>query len=468
MLTSMKSFLTLTFFLVFFISGLEAQQKDLSGMWQGKIMGLRLVLKIQKSGEGYQATLDSPDQGAKDIPVEKVSQINDSLIAEMTSIGATYRAKIEVEKNKLKGIWLQGGGRFDLELEKTDQVAELKRPQNPQKPYPYTEEELTYTNADKSITFGATLTLPKENKKHPAVILITGSGQQDRNESLMGHQPFLVIADHFTRNGIAVLRVDDRGVGKTTGSAENATSADFAKDVLAGLVYLKTRPEIDPQKIGLVGHSEGGLIAPLAVAQSKDVAFMVLMAGPGVNGMEILKKQQYDILKVSNVNQEFLKDYLVFFENILKVLQIESDKTKAREKIKSQYDEWIKGINEENRRAMGFNENGAEVFYSFNNDWFRFFLSYEPATSLEKVKCPVLAINGAKDLQVDADVNLKAIEKALLKAKNKNFKTVKLEQLNHLFQHSTVGSPSEYGSIEETFAPEALKLMTEWIKLAVK
>src|SRR5690606_38157869 len=214
-----------------------------------------------------------------------------------SQIGGGFSGAFNADKTEIIGEWKQGGGTLPLILKRVENEVELKRPQTPKAPFPYLEEKVIYYNSDKSIQYGATLTLPDTNKNVPAVILITGSGQQDRDETLFGHKPFWVIADYLSRNGIAVLRVDDRGVGETTGEVMNATSLDFAADVLVGIEYLKTHKGIDVKKIGLIGHSEGGVIAPLAAVQSKDVAFIVSLAGLGITGKELVRKQLSDSYK---------------------------------------------------------------------------------------------------------------------------------------------------------------------------
>jgi alpha-beta hydrolase superfamily lysophospholipase len=293
--------------------------------------------------------------------------------------------------------------------------------------------------------------------------MITGSGAQDRDESLLGHKPFLVIADWLTRNGIAVLRYDDRGVGKSQGSYVNANSADLATDAEAALLFLKENPKVDPHKIGLIGHSEGGLIAPLAYTLGPGVAFIVSLAGPGITGEQILYKQQEDIMKLSGVGDAAITKNIETNRRLYAILKKEKDNIKAEKKIMEVYqniliDEKI-SPEEINKRVAQLKASFGAPSYS----WYRYFFFTDPAKFWKKVKCPVLALNGEKDLQVSADRNLTAIEKAVRSGGNNNIKTVKLEGLNHLFQHCKTGLPSEYGEIEETFSPEALKIISDWI-----
>jgi len=278
-----------------------AQQQDnseisIEGIWEGKLKvpgtELRIVFKISKNPDGtLTGTLDSPDQGVTGIQVEKIIFEDNTLYVEINPIGGTFEGKISNDFLTIEGNFKQAGQSLPLMMKKVNKTIEIYRPQEPKKPYPYLEEEVFYENKEAKITLAGTLTLPSQEGLFPVVLLITGSGPQDRDEAIAGHRPFLVLADYLTRQGIAVLRVDDRGVGRSTGDFSPATSEDFASDVLAGIAYLKTRKEINPKKIGLIGHSEGGIIAPMVAVKSPDVAFIVLMAGTGLTGEEILYLQ---------------------------------------------------------------------------------------------------------------------------------------------------------------------------------
>ena len=279
------------------------------GVWEGKLkvnagIELRLGLKAEKRPDGARIiAFASPDQGANFLPVNAVAIDGAKVTLESKVIGAKFVGTFNEARSEIAGEWSQGPAMLPLTLKKTDKLSERKRPQTPKPPFAYKSEDVTYPNKTSGLTLGATLTLPEGKGPFPAALLITGSGAQDRDETLLGHKPFAVIADALTRRGIAVLRVDDRGVGKSTGSQAEATSADFATDVAAGIAYLKTRPEVDPKRIGLVGHSEGGLIGPMVAAKAPDdVAYLVLLAGTGVNGAEILKAQSALILKAAGVN----------------------------------------------------------------------------------------------------------------------------------------------------------------------
>ncbi len=324
---------------------------------------------------------------------------------------------------------------------------------------------MTYQNEAAGIKLAGTLTLPTGDKPAPAVILVSGSGPQDRNETVVGHRPFLVLADYLTRRGIAVLRFDDRGVGGSEGDTLTATTPDVAGDVRAGIVYLKSRREIDPSRIGLIGHSEGGLVAPLVASDSQDVAFVVLLAGTGVPGDEILFRQGELILRAEGTDDETIAKWLPSQRKLVAILKEETDPAKRDERLRAELAERgaeALGTEEEQKQAI---ESTAKVMQTA---WFRYFVGYDPRPALRKVHCPVLAINGEKDLQVDPEQNIPPIEKALAEAGNEDYTVRVFPGLNHLFQHCQTGAISEYGKIEETISPEVLAFVADWIAARVK
>ena len=444
------------------------QTKDfnIKGIWQGilKIQGteLRLVFHISEKEDGtLSATMDSPDQGANGLPTSEVVFRNDSLIIKANTLAGKYEGKIDKEKDIIVGKWKQGGYKLDLDLKRTDETPKLNRPQTPKEPYPYDVEEVEYTNKKAGIKLAGTLTTPSSNGPFPAVILITGSGAQDRDETIMGHKPFLVLADHFTRNGIAVLRVDDRGVGGSGGSVSQSTSEDFAGDVLTGIEFLINHKKINPKLIGLAGHSEGGIIAPMVAAQSSDVAFIVSMAGTGLTGEEILYLQAALIARANGATEEIIAQNRDQQEKIFEVLKTVEDEDQAKQMLLEIMESAIPDTMDKNDEQIqsGIKSEMKKIF----NPWFRYFLTYNPKTALRKVKCPVLVIIGEKDLQVPPKENLKAIEEALKKAGNEDYTLKELPKLNHLFQTATTGSITEYSKIEETISLIALDEMTNWI-----
>jgi pimeloyl-ACP methyl ester carboxylesterase len=335
---------------------------------------------------------------------------------------------------------------------------ELKRPQTPRKPYPYLEEEVTYENKSDQVKLAATLTMPRGKGPFPAVVLITGSGQQDRNEALLGHQPFLVLADYLTRRGIAVLRADDRGVGGTSRGGPNDTTENYAADALAGVEYLKTRREISLKQIGLVGHSEGGMAAPMAAVKSADVAFIVLLAGPGILGEKLLA-EQVGLISAAECEKQ-VAGAVAESERLFAIASQEKDPAVAKQKLQ---DAATQRADAAKKRLEAQLKAADAQNAMFLTPWFRYFLSYDPRPTLLKVRVPVLAINGDKDLQVPPREDLAAIEQALKDGGNRDYKIVLLPNLNHLFQTSRTGAISEYAEIEETFAPIALQTIGDWI-----
>ena len=430
---------------------------DIDGAWMGSLdtgaVKLRVVFHIVNTEDGLTATLDSPDQGAKDIPINSVTRDGVKLKIESKIIDGVFEGTIAADLSSIDGKWTQGGGTLPLLLKRVKDQAELelKRPQNPVKPYPYREDEVTYDNKEQNVTLAATFTIPQGTGPFPAVLLITGSGPQDRDETLLGHKPFLVLSDYLTRHGIAVLRADDRGVGKSAGVFAKATTADFATDAEAGVAYLKTRVEVNPHKIGLIGHSEGAVIAPMVAARNKDVAFIVMMAGTGVPGDQVLVAQSEAIQVASGKNpEEAVKDAAKERE-LLKLVETEKDQAVLEKDLK----EKLAGEVPEAQMGVQISE--------VTSPWFRYFLTYDPATALRKVTCPVLVLNGEKDKQVLPSQNLPAIRKALEEAGNKHFEIDELPGLNHLFQTAKTGSPMEYAQIEETMSPVALEKIATWI-----
>ncbi len=449
-----------------------AIESNLEGIWQGKLnisgMQLRLVFNITKMSDGaFTATRDSPDQGAKGIPTSKVTVTSDSLQIEAQAITGLFLGKIE-DTNKISGIWKQSGFSMPIELVRIEKVEEPKRPQEPQEPFPYDVKEVKFENKKDNITLAGTLTTPRGEGQFPAVILISGSGPQDRNETRFNHKPFWIIADHLTRQGIAVLRYDDRGVGASTGDFKTATTPDFATDVLAGIEFLKNRPEINPQKIGLIGHSEGGLIAPMVATQSKDVAFIVLLAGPGMISEKLLYLQGELIARASGASEDQIKKNQNLQAKIFKIIIETTEVQETEKKLSAMLKEYYDGLSPEEQKQLGdFTTFSQTQLKSVLSPWFRYFLTYDPIPALKKVKCPILALNGEKDLQVPPKQNLPLIKSALKDAGNKNIVIKELPDLNHLFQTAQTGSVAEYATIEETFSPVAWDEMAAWIQKIV-
>jgi fermentation-respiration switch protein FrsA (DUF1100 family) len=441
-----------------------AQEKAVysaEGTWQGALetTGLRLRLQLHVSHDDEKhlvAALDSLDQGAPGLPATKVSQEGATVRFEVPATGGSYEGTLDAARNKLEGSWTQSGVVQELSFRRSNEPLELRRPQNPAKPYPYREEEVSFSS-NGQIVLAGTLTLPRGTGKFPAAVLLSGSGPHDRDESLAGHQPFLVLADALTRAGIAVLRYDKRGFGKSTGDYAAATAEDFASDAESAIAYLKTRPEIDGGKIGLVGHSEGGILAPMVAMKSRDVAFIVLLAGPALKGEDTLLLQSRLLATAGGMSDEHVEASLAFNRQAYALVREEKDPAAFEKKI----NELVEGSGLSGAMPPAALEQQIRMM---NSPWFRSFLDYDPVPALEKTTCPVLALDGERDLQVPPKENLPLIEKALKAAGNKDFTVKEMPGLNHLFQHSPTGSPTEYGEIEETMSPEVLSMVSEWIQ----
>lgn len=446
-----------------------AQQNQIVGNWQGALkissIQLRIVFNvIETENQKLIATLDSPDQGAFGIPVDTVIFNPPYVKFEVTSIVGFFEGSLNETAQSISGKWNQGGQSFDLEFSRSDSVITINRPQEPKPPFPYIEEDVVFENKNANITLAGTLTYPKEGENFPVVILVSGSGPQNRNEELLGHKPFLVIADFLTRNGIAVLRYDDRGVGKSTGNFSSATTLDFVGDALSAVGFLKSKDQINKNQIGIIGHSEGGLIAPLAAVQSEDVAFIIMMAGPGLRGKEILVLQTELILSANGEPEDEIKKGAGLNEQLYGILLSEKDSASVSSQLRDVFERAYIEMTDKEKTQIGDKDIFMERQFSMmQSPWFKYFLAYDPYETLTKVSCPVLAINGEKDLQVPSKENLAMIEKAFKEAEKENYKLVELPGLNHLFQTAKTGSPMEYSTIEETISPSALNVIKDWI-----
>ncbi|HTR81211.1 MAG TPA: alpha/beta fold hydrolase [Bacteroidota bacterium] len=462
---------TIMFLMFLFRTSSTAATKDISGLWQGSLkvqsMELRIIFHVEKDSTGmFKATLDSPDQGAKGIIVDKINMAHDSVSFEVTMIGGGFYGVLQPGDSVIAGDWKQGGLSFPLSLRPIHEIAEIRRPQEPKPPFPYTSEEVSFMNTKAGVSLAGTLTKPKSGGPFPVVLLITGSGPQNRDEEIFGHKPFLVLADYLTRMGIAVLRVDDRGVGKSTGTFRGWTTVDFAGDALAGVRYLKTRKDIDKKKIGLIGHSEGGLIAPMVANESKDVAFIVLMAGPSIPGDRLLYLQDSLISSAMGTDAEKLHDELQLNKNLFAAVKEESDTALLHQKIWQLMSQSM-AADSANGGKIDTNTIIATA-REMTAPWFRFFLTYNPLPALKNLHCPVLALNGSKDLQVPPLEDLEGMRAAFKASGNINVKAEMLPGLNHLFQKADTGSPLEYTKIEETIDPEALKAIGDWVAEVTK
>ena len=442
--------------------------EGLDGLWEGVVelngARLRQILRVETGERGTLILYDSPDQMVNGLAPDEVT-------VEGKDVSLSFLGGMSL----MEGVLSEDGSELTGEISssvndiivpftlvrtsETAQRAELSRPQNPEPPFPYTEEEVAFDNLLQSgVHLAGTLTIPEGEGPFPAAIMITGSGAQDRDEALMGHRPFAVIADHLTRNGIAVLRFDDRGFGESRSETpyDDATSADLATDANAAFAFLRQRSEIDPLKIGFIGHSEGGMIGPIAMADNPYAAYIVMLAGPGTDLGELLATQQRLLGATMGASEEQLDNQAPVMEAMIRAIAeadgVEEGRAAAMAVLTPEAMEQME-IPADFPKEMIVNR--------LSSPWFQYFLSYDPAPNLARIRAPILALNGSLDLQVPADANLDAIRAAT--TGNTDVTIVKLDGLNHLFQHAETGGIGEYMSIEETFAPEVLEMMSDWI-----
>ncbi len=419
---------------------------------------LRLALHLSVRGDGSLiGTLDSIDQDAFGLPLAWLRARGHAVEFEVPKLGGRFSGGVAEDGSAIAGQWRQRGGKLPIRFERGN-----IRPQEPSPPFPYAQEDVLVRNG--SIRLAGTLTLPRTAGPHPAVLLITGSGPQDRNETTSGHRPFLVWADFLTRRGFAVLRMDDRGVGGSSGKLLDSTDEEFAEDALRAVAYLKTHPDIDPRRIGLMGHSEGGAVAPLAAGRPGgkpgDIAFLVLLAGPAIPGREVLAAQDARISRAMGLPEEVARRNREIQTQLFTAAQNEKDPAAARKRMETELARATLELSPEEAAVIRAQVGGQMKMAA--SRWFRFVWNYDPRPALRKVACPVLALYGGLDLQVPADLNAPAMEQAL--AGNPKHRVVTIPGVNHLFQNAGTGSPLEYARIQETVAASVLDTVADWLK----
>lgn len=463
-------------FALFFYCGVHAQLSKYTGTWMGTLQAgidIRIVFHIQETDNGLlKSTADSPDQSAYGLKCDSTYILNSELVIEMEMLQASYRGKL-INDSTIAGTFVQQVS-FPLTLIKTDIIPQRKRPQTPKPPFDYRSEDISYKNQDGSISYGATLTIPQGKGPFPAVLFITGSGAQDRDETILDHKTFAVLADHLTKNGFIVLRVDDRGIGRTTGNFATATSADFANDVSSGIDYLLTRPEVNKKKIGLLGHSEGGMIAPMVAVKRKEVDFIVLLAGPGVKIIDLMAEQNAAVARSNGVSEETVKQIKPLFIKVVETIMHAPDSITAHQQVTAYTEYWASGQTATVLKELDFQTQESRSTYiagmiaGFSSPWFKYFMAFEPDRYIRQLHSKVLAVNGDRDIQVVSSQNLPAIEAALKKSKSKDYQVTELKGLNHLFQECQACTIQEYGLFEQTFSPQALTIITDWLNKHVK
>jgi len=449
--------------------GTARAQGDFEGHWEGAIelpgaeLGVRVDLRHTE--EGWTGTIDIPMQGAEGLPLSgfEVSGTGIRFAIQGVPGDPTFDGRLE-EDGVIRGPFRQSGQEFTFRLSRAEWLSEPARPQTPEPPFPYRAEEITYP-VDEEVMLAATLTLPEGDGPFPAAVLISGSGAQDRDEEIFGHRPFAVIADHLTRHGIAVLRADDRGVGGSTGSLAGSTTSDFVDDALAGVGTLAARAEIDPERIGLIGHSEGGLVAPMAASRSEQVAFIILLAGTGVPLDEVILEQT-ELISVTErqVTPEQAARQRELQAELLRLAKSGADSTRLMEAMTALTDYQLSLLAPSGRVDPEQVERAARSgLASLLDPWTLHVMDLDPRTFLRQVRVPVLTLNGSRDLQVDAEQNLPEIMEALLEGGNEDVTARVLPGLNHLFQPAGTGGVSEYARIETTVDPSVLEILSRWI-----
>lgn len=436
----------------------QAEAADLIGRWEGALrigeVSLPLVVRVAEGTDGLVAVMDSPAQGARDMPITNLTEAGGTVRFAIPSVGGRFEGARSADGATWTGSWSQGGAGLPLILTRVATTAEVAapvapvRPQTPVPPFPYETEEVTFRNEGAGITLAGTLTTPEGSGPFPAVILLTGSGAQDRDEAIMDHKPFAVWADALTRRGVAVLRYDDRGVGGSGGGSNDDTTADFASDARVAMDYLRARPEIDANRIGLMGHSEGGSTALIATSEGAPAAFVVMIAGPALSGAALLPEQYARITSAAGATAEQAAEIRRVRAEIMDALvRNMEDRAAAAQAVDAILS--AAGVPEPAR--------GREVA-GLSSGWYRYFAAYDPAPALTALRTPLLAIYGGKDLNVPADLNAPVVSRLKPDAT-----VVVLPGLNHLLQHSETGLGAEYGTITETLAPEAIATVVDWV-----
>lgn len=428
---------------------------DFVDTWHGTLdvggTQLRMVVHIEAAGDSLTATMDSPDQGATGIPVQQVTATDDSLALVVSVVNGRFDGALDAEGETIEGTWTQNGQSFPLTLKRGEvETTQVRRPQHPEPPYPYDTTNVTIRNPAAGVTLAGTLSLPTGQGPHPAVVLVSGSGPQDRRSVVADHALFRVVADHLTRQGIAVFRYDERGVGASTGSFSSATTADFASDVRAIVEELSARSDLGP--LGVYGHSEGGLVAPLVARESEAVDFLVLLAPPGVPGVELIPEQVRRIARAGGASASRADSMRTVQRRLVTAVAQASDSASAAQQVGDLLRE--------------FGVSGSQVdrqVEQLTTPWFRSFLTQDPVPVLRDVDGPVLVLFGEKDLQVPPEQNRPPVETALQASTREEVTVETVPGVNHLFQPADTGLPKEYRSIETTMAPEVLETITDWI-----
>ena len=453
--------------------------QSFQGTWEGRLQipsALRLAFFLKSLPDGHMsATWQSPDQTKLILSTDTCFVHQDSIFLLAKKFKVSFKGRI-LGDSAIEGIFTQGID-IPLQLKKVQKLTELKRPQTPVAPFTYNSQNVSFYNADKTIRYGGTLTYPKEDSGfsyfrapvYPAILLISGSGPQDRDETLFGHKPFAVLADFLTKRGFAVLRVDDRGVGASSGNFASATTADFADDAAAAIDFLKAQSQTDTGHITLIGHSEGGMIAPMLASRRTDVHGLVLLAAPGVPIIQLMQEQIEAVALSSKASPKLIQAEKDLFMLQAKELLKNADTNVIKKNTLLQIEKWAASQDSSLLRELSFTSSAEISTYvevqtrAMNTPWYRYFLGFKPSQYMSKLDCNVLALNGSKDIQVLAASNLAGIKASLKKSKHSQRDVVEIAGLNHLFQNCQSCTVTEYATLEETFSQAALDLIGNWL-----
>lgn len=441
-------------------------------MWQGQSTGKRVLIRLAADSLGRPAAFFTlPESWVENVRADSYQLAGNRLVATCKSRGLSFDGTFIRNRDSIRATVIAYNDTMHMTMGRTERLQELYYAQNPRPPYPYKVEQVSYGYPDGSVTFAGTLTIPAGKGPFPAAIIVSGTGKQDRDGAFAGHKPFHRIADYLTRRGIAVLRVDDRGTGESTGVYEDATTRDFYHDALLGIACLKLRPEIDPGRVGVIGHSEGGQVAMmLGGAPDCAVAFVVSLAGVGVSGLEILHLQNEAILAaMPGFTPEKVATTMNLYDQLFRTVYDTPDGIPLDGPLRKSLAEWMAAHTEAERKLADVNDGRDQMFigryiYAADRPWYRQSIRYNPEDYVPRIKVPVLALNGNRDLNVPAAENLSSIRRLLEQGGNRNFEVVEIDGLNHMFQHAETGTSQEAGRLDEVFSEEALRIMAGWLR----
>lgn len=445
-------------------------KNKLMGKWEAILVypnvKYKLVADFEKdSSNNIRMKLSSPKQKSFNLTVDSLEIIGNKISFSVKKYQVHFSGIFNVDSNKIAGTWKQTKYHLHLIFFREGELARFNRPQYPMKPYPYNSDSVAFDNYKENIKLAGTLTYPNHKGKYPAVLLLSGMGPQDRDETMYGHKPFVIVADYLTKKGFAVLRVDDRGMGKSTGNYYNSTTNDFAGDAAASIEFLKKQQMVDSTQIGLIGFNEGGLIASMVASRNRNIQFIVLLSTPGLTGEKILLAQTLNIQKKEKVPKAELTKNYNFNKKVFNIIASRKDSSTIHDELVQAYKDMIASLSTKEKYQKKYSKNVILRQIGFmSTPWFRYYLTYDPKVNFEKVKCPVLNLYGDKDIQVQPDENLAAIKNALADGGNNNVKSEVIPNVNHLFQDCQTGLPQEYSQITETFSPKVLVIIGDWIK----